>query len=222
MDGTVLLTGGYNNRTRELLDSAELYNPQTGEFSATGVMNTPRVGHTATLLADGRVLIAGGGTFSEVWQTAEIYDPETGEFTLIESLLSPRYKHAATRLNNGDVLIIGGSDHNDWDGQYTSVELYDPENNRFYAAGELEGERFKLREAVALLPSGEVLVAGGNAIVELYNPDEDQFYRVEGMLDAARFFTSAVTLLDGRVLITGGYDRNITSTGATWLYIPGQ
>ncbi len=81
LDGRVLIAGGNGANT-----SAELYNPATGTFSATGSLNDLREGHTATLLMDGRVLIAGGGTPSAGTVTAELFDPSTGTFTFTDSM----------------------------------------------------------------------------------------------------------------------------------------
>ena len=86
----------------------------TGTFTATGSMTAPRFSHTATLLNDGKVLIAGGmtqSTFSPI-ATAEMYDPLTGTFTATGSMTGPRYDHSATLLPDGRVPIAGGGDAN--------------------------------------------------------------------------------------------------------------
>jgi hypothetical protein len=88
-------------------------------------MLDPRSCHTATLLQDGRVLIA-GGRGDQVTASAEIYDPATGKFSLTGDMITARYKHTAGLLPDGRVLIAGGSDERDWHGAMASAEIYDP------------------------------------------------------------------------------------------------
>jgi hypothetical protein len=108
-----LITGGYQGfvgLTGTYLSSAEIYDPATGIFTATGSMSTPKQYHTATLLNNGTVLISGGspdGTPTYL-ASAEIYDPVTGLFTAAPSLTIGRGFHAATLLNNGQLLLTGG------------------------------------------------------------------------------------------------------------------
>ena len=125
-NGRVLVVGGNNEFDGgSVRDSAELYDPVTGVFAATGNMTVPRTGPTTTLLVDGRVLVAGGqsGGVPNDLVTAELYDPATGAFSLTGSMTEPRRQHRATRLSNGDVLVTGG-----YDGSHTltGAEVYAP------------------------------------------------------------------------------------------------
>ena len=136
-NGKVLIVGGFGPGASELprLNAAELYDPLTGTFSATGSMTVARVLHTATLLNDGKVLIIGGTTESvgggAATTSAELYDPRTGVFTTADSMLSDRAQHTATLLASGEVLIVGGwnghradaADDPPWDPLF--AELFD-------------------------------------------------------------------------------------------------
>jgi WD40 repeat protein len=103
-DGTVLVTGGLDSNNQALA-SAELFDPTTDTFTpTTGAMETIRSGHTATLLSDGTVLVAGGSGGT----TAELYDPTTGTFTGTGSMQIARAGHTATLLKDGTVLVTGG------------------------------------------------------------------------------------------------------------------
>jgi hypothetical protein len=140
----VLIVGGASQflpTGQVALSSAELFDPSTGNFSATGSMDFQRSAHTATLLPDGRVLIAGGYSgdlsqpFSGTALTAELYDPSTGTFTPSGQMAVPRYGHSATLLNSGKVLIAGG----EVVGGYTqsTAELYDPVTGLFTLTGSM-------------------------------------------------------------------------------------
>ncbi len=125
-DGRALITGGYvvhPGSDDATLASAELYDPATGKFSATASIKNERRQHTATLLSDGRVLIAGGEDESETaLASTELYDPEAGKFSPAGSLAQARFYHTATRLSDGRVLIAGGDDESG----LASAELYQP------------------------------------------------------------------------------------------------
>jgi len=157
-DGRVLLTGGVSASKvtyNESLVDAELYDPSTKVFTRTGSMNHARTEHSATLLADGRVLVAGGHTDS-----AELYDPGRGTFRQISPLSVPRSDHAAVRLLDGRVLIIGGAAFvKDRDVILDSVELFDPTTETFSPAQPMNVKR--QGHTASLLSGGDVLVVGG-------------------------------------------------------------
>ncbi len=147
--GKVLVAGGSDagGLTSAL---AELYNPATGFFTATGSMGTARGLATGTLLTSGKVLVAGRP--GSLGSTAELYDPLAGTFAAAAPMLVARYSHTATRLASGKVLIAGGS-------AYAFAELYDPATNTFTMTGAMATKRYG--HTASLLSSGLVLVAGG-------------------------------------------------------------
>ena len=121
------------------------------------------------------------------------------------------------------MLIVGGSDNRDWRGEYASSELYDPSDGTFRTTGTMNTSRFKLPAAVALLPDGKALVAGGGAFAELYDETTGTFTTIPGALGAARFFASTTVLTGGRALIAGGYaegGNGLPATARAWLYQP--
>jgi hypothetical protein len=126
-NGQVLVAGGYGNTDSHSpsLASAELYDPTTGTFTPTGSMTTTRVGHTATLLNNGTVLLAGGQDVNgDAYSSAELYDPTTGTFTAIGSMTTTHGNQTATLLNNGTVLVTGGV--NNAYAILSSAESYEP------------------------------------------------------------------------------------------------
>jgi hypothetical protein len=128
-DGKVLAAGGIDDASDSdfVNSSAELFDPALGLWFLTGSMREPREGHTATLLADGRVLVAGGQAFSrKILGTSEFYDPATGGWIPTASMNTARYDHTATILLDGRVLVAGGRPVM---GRPTrETEIYDPSN----------------------------------------------------------------------------------------------
>ena len=156
-NGKVLVAGGYDGNSVALA-SAELYDPASGTWTATGSLATARDGHTATLLPNGKVLVAGGLDSSQVaFASAELYDPASGTWTATGSLATARYIHTATLLPNGKVLVAGGLTAA---ALLASAELYDPASGTWTATGSLATARYS--HTATLLPNGKVLVAGGS------------------------------------------------------------
>jgi hypothetical protein len=222
-NGLVLVVGGTYRGTfvQYGLTSAELYNPATATFSTTGSLNTGRYGHTATLLNNGKVLIAGGTNNSTRLSSAELYDPTTGTFTVTGSL-SCACGYSATLLANGMVLFSGGFDGSN---AVTSAELYDPASGKFVPTGNLNVAR--AGPSSTLLGNGKVLVAGGVyytgvipytavahylASAELYDPSTGTF-TLTGSLHTARDGQSATVLKDGNVLLAAGQNDNTQNYG---------
>ncbi|HEX5324255.1 MAG TPA: kelch repeat-containing protein, partial [Capsulimonadaceae bacterium] len=164
-DGRVLLTGGLDLWIRRTTETAEVYDPSTGEFQQTaGSMADDRFGHTACLLADGRVLVVGGtswtiGKASRVLASAEIYDPKTACFTRTKgSMLAARDRPTATLLPGGKVLIAGGQGQNGTALDFS--ELFDPATGEFTRIESSQGIP-RMAHSATELPNGDVVLAGG-------------------------------------------------------------
>ncbi len=178
----------------------------------TGPMTVPRTSGTATLLTDGDILVAGGGT-----RTADLYDPSTGTFTPTGSMSVARSNATATLLPSGDVLVVGGTDNSG--SQEATAELYDPATGTFTPTGSLHTARSG--HTATLLADGKVLVAGGGCnpgdghcdagsfldnltSAELYNP-KTGMWAVTGSMHYERQFFTATLINDGDVLVAGGF-----------------
>jgi len=225
-NGKVLVTGGFGPGTSSLtrLNSAERYDPLSGTFSATGSMTDARVLHTATLLSDGRVLIAGGtrdgGGGGAALASAELYDPTTGTFAFTGGMLTDRAEHTATLLASGEVLIAGGwnghaadaADDPPWDPLV--AELFDPSFGSFKASGSMSTTR--TGHSAIRLADGKVLVFGGVLSLqnlhdqppdphyaELYDPAAGTFAAL-GNVTVSRHGYTATLLNSGKVLLAGG------------------
>jgi len=210
-NGQVLIAGGWSDPAISVyLASAELYDPATGTFSATGSMTTVRVDPTATLLPNGQVLVAGGNNCTGcVLASAELYDPATGVFTATGSMTTPRYNHTATLLLNGQVLVAGGCPNPGPCEPVASAELYNPSTGIFSATSSMTTAR-SLPYAT-LLPNGRVLIAGGTnglstalTSAELYSPATGTFSTTGSLITARSSQGTAELLLTGKVLFPGG------------------
>jgi hypothetical protein len=219
-DGQVLMAGGNSAYFDGFPSaSAELYDPRTGRWTATGSMNTGRAGHGAVLLADGRVLVIGGAGVAPLPE-AEIYDPSTGAWTATANLVSPPTFTTATRLLDDRILVTGVGDTI---GLERSAELFDPVSGRWSAAAPMNVARTS--HTATLLPDGQVLVVGGGccgkkaiASAELFDPVTGKWTET-GQLASARRRHSAVLLADGEVLVYGG-DNNGVAVKTAELYDP--
>ncbi len=216
-DGRVLVIGdGHFSIGGTGDNSAEVYDPATGKFAATGSMANTRSDATATLLQDGRVLVAGGdsgnATTSKALASAELYDAKTGTFSPTGSMTVARALPNAVLLKDGGVLIEGGWSAN---GDTATAELYDPATGTFKPTGALPSAR--LYDTATLLADGRVLFVGGDgtggndpsipASAELYDPSSGAFSPT-GSMALGRHDHTATLLRDGRVLIVGGLESD--------------
>jgi uncharacterized repeat protein (TIGR01451 family) len=177
-----------------------------GTWTLTGSLIAARYQFTATLLNNGKVLIAGGTGETAVLASAELYDPATGVFTATGSLNTARDSQTATLLNNGTVLIVGGFGASVE--ALASAELYDPATGLFTPTGSLNTGRDD--HTATLLNNGMVLITAGQdqneaslASAELYDPTTGVF-TVTGSMTTARAEQTARLLNDRMVLIAGG------------------
>ncbi len=224
-DGKVLVAGG---SARDLA-SAELYDPSSGSWTATGNMDGVRSYHTATLLPDGKVLVAGGSTFmSGPVASAELFDPGNGSWTPTRNMIEARHGPTATLLPDGKVLVAGGSSDGFSDGPLASAELYDPSSGSWTPAGNMIEAR--VGHTATLLPDGKVLVVGGDsgsidlASAELYDPSSVSWTATGNMIEA-RVGHTATLLPDGKVLAAGGDSSSASGSDdllAPELYDPGS
>jgi hypothetical protein len=178
-------------------------------------MSIERHGHTATLLNNGKVLIAGGdaGLASLPTNTAEIFDPLTQTFTPLTSVMSvPRAYHAATLLPNGKVLLAGGFFSTSQPYYTETTELFDPASGTFAPGPSMSLPR--IAHTATLLPGGKVLIAGGlnnvelpqSNTAELYDPVLNTIVLVPSTMTTNREAHTATLLPSGQVLIAGGYN----------------
>lgn len=217
--GNVLVAGGESGKGGSAkncpsLRTAELFNPHTGKWSLTGAMTVPRSEHSATLLADGRVLVTGGytdgGDGGEVLASAELYNPSTGKWTKTGAMHVARCYHTATLLPDGKVLVAGGFGETN---SAITTELYNPVTEKWTFTGLMNAKHSE--HTATLLSDGRVLVVGGDPILEIYDPITAT-WTVAGKLNIPFAFTdyTATLLPGGAVLIAGGFyaGKHLAST----------
>ncbi len=230
--GKVLVVGGQDNFYDTMSfafghgqSSAELYDPRTNGWSPAASMTTVRTEHTATLLADGRVLAVGGYTprwydgtgkvvGGQVIASAELYDPVSNRWATVGSLGTARARHSAVLLPDHRVLVLGGVDLVYVDSNFgsalrtsslKSAELYDPATEAWSPAPSMQFTR--IHPTSTLLPNGQVLVVGDEGTdggsAEVFDPVSSRWLPVPKP-GGSRAGQVAVSLSDGNVLVAGG------------------
>jgi hypothetical protein len=225
--GKVLVAGGLFSTSNGnfILPSAELYDPVAGSFTLTGSLNNAREEHTATLLTNGLVLIAGGNNGSggvNGFVSAELYNPASGAFTTTGNPNTARSGHVAHLLNTGKVFIAAG--YVPGGSELATSELYDPSTGTFALSGSLSTAREFERSS--LLNNGMVLITGGLgqsntssfalASGELYDPISGLFSSA-GDMSFASYWQTETLLGNGDALIAGG---NSFTPSSSDLYVP--
>lgn len=212
--GRVLIVGGIE-RNGVMQPGAELFDPATRRFTATG---KPLAQHgwgvTATLLRDGKVLVAGGSTGCDspcYTASAELYDPATGRFAPTGKMTVPRAEARAVLLRTGEVLFVGGTPVTE-SNPVLSAELYNPSTGTFRSLG---ATHLSDATQITLLNDGRALVVGSSG-TDLYDPSTGRFTRTGAMTVPRSKFGGAL-LPDGRVLVAGGqaggaWGTRVTST----------
>ncbi|MBI4864490.1 MAG: VCBS repeat-containing protein [Candidatus Riflebacteria bacterium] len=206
--GRILLTGGKSSTGS--VATAQLFDRATGVWTATGAMNRPRAGHSATRMGDGRVLVAGGtDPLGTVHDTAEIYDPGSGTFIPLTALMNkPRAGHFGVLLDSGRVLLIGGRDSATT--STLDAEVYDPVGGTFTSSINAMNTAHRDGFAVKLADGRVAMISGADddstvePKIDTYNPATNVFDAAWNNLTIGRQFFGAALLQDGRVLVVGG------------------
>jgi N-acetylneuraminic acid mutarotase len=225
-DGRLLVVGGQGLTLRDggfFPDGptgAEIYDPIADHWSETAAMGVYRVGHTATPLLDGRVLVAGGGDEAGgMLNSTEIYDPTRDRWISAAPMAVARSGHAATPMANGDVLVtgsLGGEENKFSNALLTSAEIYNPRTNVWITAASMS--EVHVEGTATLLRNGRVMVVGapGQSRPELYDPAQNGWSRTGPLV--YRYQHTATRLPNGNVLVVGGY--GIESLDSAIIYDP--
>jgi cellulose synthase/poly-beta-1,6-N-acetylglucosamine synthase-like glycosyltransferase/transposase len=220
--GTVNQSSKTGKVYSQKLNSSGVTQWSTPWTNSTGNLSTTRYGHTATLLGDGKILVAGGENANmDGLSTAEVYDPQTQTSSATSNnITAQKFGHTSTLLNDGRVLVAGGGSSAITGS--SSANLYNPSTNTFAAtSGNMIGNR--IGHTATLLPNGRVLIAGGKngtvttylSSAETFNPVTGTFTAITGNINTAKANHAAALLPDGKVLIAGGATNTATPAVTT-------
>ena len=204
-NGQVLITGGCPGQNcHPFLRSVEMFDPTKRTFRSAALMLVPRASHSATLLQDGRVLVAGGCSTNGATASAEVYDGVTNRWSRVGDMTLPRCSHIAVPLVDGRVFIMGGGEGRL--GNLASAEIFDPQSSKFLPLGSMRNNHY----LATRLSDGRVLLTGGQGnrgevirSADIFDPTSGKF-QPSGDMVVPRVKRAAALLSDGRVLIIGG------------------
>ena len=188
------------------------------QVAGTPELHVARLGHTATVLSDGRILIAGGENAGGPVNQAEIFDPDTGAFSVVGSSVVARADHTATLLGDGRVLIAGGR-------HYTtlldSTELFEPATGTFLPVP-VTLRRPRAGHSATVLADGTLLIAGGDEAgsAEILDPTTASSTLLPALLAIPRARHAATLLESGSVLIVGGAEVGNGALDSAELFDP--
>lgn len=220
-DGRALLTGGMTGEDGgpTAYSSTYVFDPADRSWLQSGLLNTARTGAAAAVLADGRILVAGGLYIDRTGQSdldsSELWDPASGSWSSTGPLAGTRVDASAATLADGRVLVVGGVASNGDQAQQAAAEVYDPETGRWSSAGTLATARsgFAL---VALADGGAIVVGGFGGLapravgrvstVERFDPVSNTWSPAQDFPGPVAGATG-IRLADGRVLVAGGSAR---------------
>jgi N-acetylneuraminic acid mutarotase len=192
-------------------------------WTSAGSMSTPRIGHSATLLGNGDVLVAGGDNGTGLLASAELYNAATGQWKTTGSMSTPRTSHGATLLISGEVLVAGGENTT----QGNTAELYAPSKGTWHSTGTMQSDHLF---SLTLLQDGRALAVDDSGTVnspgELYDPSSGQ-WSLTGPLYYAHSSSSIAALANGEVLAYGNHfacyaAQTYNPTANTWSRTIGQ